>query len=205
MAAQLRPVAGRPDRGKPVIVIPGLLASDILTRPLRSALNSAGMRAFGWRQGIDSGARRSKFAGMLARIDAVSAQSGEKLAMVGWSLGGLYARELAKRRPEAIDLVVTLGTPFSHGLRRNNAWKLYEAINDHDVDHPPIPVDPPEKPRTYTIACWSPNDGIVAPASAAGEDGEVDERIELSCRHTEFVSDKQALATVTSRIAAWEH
>jgi hypothetical protein len=66
-------------------------------------------------------------------------------------------------------------------------------VNDHDVDHPPIRVDPPEKPPVPTLAFWSPRDGIVAPGSASGKEGERDRAIELHCRHNEFVSDPEAL------------
>jgi pimeloyl-ACP methyl ester carboxylesterase len=204
LAARFRPAAVPAAGGTPVIVIPGLLTGDSLTRPLRSALNAAGFHAVGWNQGFNWGARRRKFQGTLDRIDRLFLDTRRKPVLLGWSLGGLYARELAKRRPDAVALVMTLGAPFSHGLRRNNAWKLYEAVNDHDIDHPPIAVAPAEKPRVHTMAFWSPNDGIVAPASAAGEDGEVDERIELDCRHLELVSDPEALDRIVSRLSRWE-
>jgi pimeloyl-ACP methyl ester carboxylesterase len=204
LLAQAHKVRKPDPNGSPVIVIPGLLTHDFLTRPLRGALNSAGFAAIGWAQGLDRGARPEKFSGLLRLIDKRYMEAGRPVILIGWSLGGLYAREVAKRRNGKVDLVVTLGTPFSHGLRRNNAWKLYEAINDHDVDHPPIAVDPPEKPRVYTIACWSPNDGMVAPVSAAGEDGEVDERMELHCRHNELVSDPQTLHRLVQRLVRWQ-
>jgi pimeloyl-ACP methyl ester carboxylesterase len=124
------------------------------------------------------------------------------VSLIGWSLGGLYARELAKRRPGSVAMVVTLGTPFSQSLRANNAWKLYEAINDHDVDHPPVPIAPDVKPPVPTVAMWSPRDGIVAPASAAGEDWEVDRRVALSCRHNEMVSDPEALKAIVAALAS---
>ncbi len=123
------------------------------------------------------------------------------MSLIGWSLGGLYARELARHRPDDVAEVITLGTPFSLGQRRNNAWKLYEAINDHTVDDPPVPVAPAVKPRVRTIACWSRRDGIVAPESARGQKGEVDEDVELHCRHNEFVSDPEALETILRLLA----
>lgn len=207
LAAQLRrpPVkgegAGDGSDGVPVLVLPAFLANDLPTGLLRRTLEASGFRAYAWRQGINAGARRGKFERLLRRIDIIHAETGRRLVLIGWSLGGLYARELAKRRPDKVQLVVTLGTPFSGGLRRNNAWKLYEAVNDHDVDHPPVEVRPGEKPPVHTIACWSPRDGIVAPASAGGRDGEADERVELSCRHNELVSDPEALRTIVALLA----
>jgi predicted alpha/beta hydrolase family esterase len=150
----------------------------------------------GWGQGVNSGARGTKLAGLLTRIDRLHAKYGQQLVLVGWSLGGLYAREAAKRRADKVEAVVTLGTPFSHGLRDNNAWKLYEALNDHDVDHPPVPVNPPEKPPVRTVAIWSKQDGIVAPASASGEAGQADEQVEVHCAHNELVSHPEALRAV---------
>ena len=147
------------------------------------------------------GARRRKFAALVKRIDQLADVTGEKLVLIGWSLGGLYAREAAKRRPDKVAMVITLGTPFSRGLRDNNAWKLYEAVNDHDVDHPPIRVAPEQKPQVRTVAVWSPNDGIVAPASASGRSGEADEQIEVQCCHNELVSHPQALDAVLHALA----
>jgi alpha/beta hydrolase fold len=184
------------ERNRAVIVVPAFLAPDFLTLPLRRALQASGHRTWGWGQGFNMGARRQKFAALLRRIDHLADATGEKLVLVGWSLGGLYAREAAKRRPDKISMVVTLGTPFSHGLRDNNAWKLYEAINDHDVDHPPVRVTPELKPPVRTVAIWSPNDGIVAPASASGRLGEADDQIEVRCAHNELVSHPQAIAAV---------
>ncbi|HEX8223716.1 MAG TPA: alpha/beta fold hydrolase [Allosphingosinicella sp.] len=205
LAAQLRPprLAEPVGRGRAVMVLPAFLANDLPTGHLRRTLAGCGFDARGWGEGINLGARSGKFERLLARIDAVAAAArGGRLALVGCSLGGLYARELAKRRPEKVALVATLGTPFSGGLRRNNAWKLYEAVNDHDVDHPPVPIDPAAKPPVRTLAFWSRRDGIVAPASARGREGERDEAIELHCRHNEFVSDPEAVKALVRALGA---
>lgn len=183
-----------------VIVVPGFLAADFVTLPLRRALRAAGHRTWGWGQGFNMGARRAKLDRLLARIDRLAEATGERLVLIGWSLGGLYAREAAKRRPKAVGRVITLGTPFSHGLRDNNAWKLYEAINDHDVDHPPVPIAPADKPIMRTVAIWSSQDGIVAPASAGGRKGEADEQIEVHCPHNELVSHPGAIGAVLAAL-----
>jgi pimeloyl-ACP methyl ester carboxylesterase len=203
LAALPRPARVREDvgRGRGVIVVPAFLANDLATAQLRRTLKACGFRARGWSQGLNPGARRTKFEGLLERIEALAAESSEPVALVGWSLGGLYAREAAKRRPDKVRLVATLGTPISQGLRANNAWKLYEAVNDHDVDHPPIRVDEAEKPPVPTLAFWSRRDGIVAVASARGEDRARDRAIELHCRHNEFVSDPDALKAIVAALA----
>ncbi len=202
-AAQLRrhPRCRTPGPKRAVIVVPAFLAADFVTLPLRRALRAAGHRSWGWGQGINVGARRAKLAGLIGRIDHLADATGGKLVLIGWSLGGLYAREAAKRRPDKIAAVITLGTPFSQGLRANNAWKLYETVNDHDVDHPPVRVTPEEKPPVPTIAIWSPADGIVAPASASGRPGESDAQIEVHCPHNELVSHPEALRAVLDSLA----
>ena len=198
LAAQFRrhPRARRPGGRLPVIVVPGFLAPDFVTLPLRRALGAAGHRTWGWGQGINTGARRRKFERLLERIDRIAWATDQRIVLIGWSLGGLYAREAAKRRPSQVATVVTLGTPISHGLRDNNAWKLYEAVNDHDVDHPPVPIAPDMKPPVRTVAIWSTEDGIVAPASASGRPGSSDEQIQVRCPHNELVSHPEAVRTV---------
>jgi pimeloyl-ACP methyl ester carboxylesterase len=197
-AAQFRRPRRTGSRGseRAVIVIPGFLTPDLATLPLRRELRASGHRPWGWGQGFNMGARRSKFDGLLRRIDRLAFETGEKLVLIGWSLGGLYAREAAKRRADKVGMVITLGTPFSRGLRDNNAWKLYEAVNDHDVDHPPVPVTPEQKPPVRTVAIWSAEEGIVAPASASGRPEESDEQIEVHCPHNELVSHPEAAKAV---------
>ena len=199
MLSQFAPVpVNRPDigRDRPVLVLPGLVANDVPTHLLRRTLKACGFRAFGWDQGINRGMRSDLLERLEQRLDEILDQSSSPVAVVGWSLGGLYARELAKRRPDDISIVVTLGSPFSVDLRDNNAWKLYEAINDHPVDDAPVPVQVNEKPPVRTIAIWSSRDGIVAPASASGKSWESDEQLEVHCKHNELVSDPKTLETL---------
>ena len=205
LAAQVRrPPVLEPDAGgrRAVLVLPAFLANDLPTTLLRRTLDACGFRAFGWANGLNLGARPDTLERLGRRLDEVISEAGAPVAVIGWSLGGLYARELGRHRAEQVSMVITLGTPFAFGQRRNNAWKLYEAINDHRVDNPPVPAAPALKPPVRTVACWSPRDGIVAPASARGTPEEADERVELSCRHNEFVSDKQALAAIVRILAS---
>ena len=107
----------------------------------------------------------------------------QPVTLIGWSLGGLFAREVAKHRPDLVRLVITLGSPFSGDPRANNAWRIYEWLNDHSVESPPIGGDLALKPPVRTVAIWSPIDGIVAPLAARGLPGESDQQIELRVRH----------------------
>ena len=185
--------------GLPVMVIPGYLSSDRATRLLRHALRSAGHRAYGWGLGFNRGARSD----LLDRMEdqLVRAGSGEPVTLIGWSLGGLYAREVAKRRPELVRQVITLGTPFSGDIRANNAWWIYEMLNEHRVDCPPVEVRIGEKPPVPTIAFWSRRDGIVAPACARGEPHECDEAIAVDCTHMGFMTQRRAIEAVLDVLA----
>ena len=93
------------------------------------------------------------------------------MILVGWSLGGVFAREVAKVRPELVAKVVTMGSPFSGDPRSNNVWRLYEWIAGHPVDKPPIDTDTAEKPPVPTLALWSRKDGIVSIRSTRGLPG----------------------------------
>jgi pimeloyl-ACP methyl ester carboxylesterase len=194
-----KPIIAEPmGEPRPVLVIPGFLANDVSTSLLRRTLSAAGCSAYGWHMGVNLGVRPETLERLGARLDTIIAEAGGPVALVGWSLGGLYARELAKRRTEDVDLVITLGTPFSGDLHANNAWRIYERINDHKVDSPPVEVDLPVKPAVRTVALWSPRDGIVAPACTRGVEGEADERIELRCTHMGFAIDAEPLRTIVN-------
>lgn len=87
---------------------------------------------------------------------------------------------------------------LSGSLRANHAWKLYELINRHKVDVPPIDVVLGEKPPVPTYAFWSRRDGIVAAASACGHAHESDEQFELDCTHVGFATDLSAISHVVA-------
>ncbi|HEX5183089.1 MAG TPA: alpha/beta hydrolase [Allosphingosinicella sp.] len=184
---------GPPD-GPPVFVIPGFLASDRGTLGLQRALGAAGFHATGAGIGFNLGAKPDTLERIIANLEAFA--RGRKAVLVGWSLGGIYAREIAKLRPDLAAKVVTLGTPFSGDPRANNAWRLYELVAGHKVDDPPIRATLSEKPPVPTIALWSRRDGIVAPASARGKAGERDTAIEVDSSHMGFAVDARAWPAV---------
>ena len=101
--------------GHPVLVLPGLVASDTSTRPLRSFLKNRGYAVTGWGQGRNFGLRHGVRDAMIDLVKEANDQHGRKVSLVGWSLGGLYARQLAKMMPERVRSVITLGSPFEIG------------------------------------------------------------------------------------------
>ena len=184
------------------MVLPGFLATDRTTLGLQRALAGAGYRVSGWGLGMNRGVRPDTLQGIAARLEGFAA--GEPVILVGWSLGGIYARELAKLRPDLVSKVVTLGTPFSGDRRSNNVWRLYEAIARHPVDKPPVGGDPAVKPPVPTLALWSRFDGLIAPAAARGEPGERDREQELDCRHMGYAVSGRAFPKIIEAIAAFD-
>lgn len=196
-----QPVAGARDgAGLPVMVIPGILSSDNATALLRRTLEATGYRAHPSQLGFLTGIQPRTLARAIDRLAEIAGAEGRKVALVGWSLGGLYARVLAQRHPELVELVMTLGTPFSGSRRANNAWRLYEAINDHKVDAPPVPDDPAVKPPVPTIAIWSRTDGVIAPAAARGLPHERDAEVEVPFSHFALASTRPAIARVVTEL-----
>jgi alpha/beta hydrolase fold len=186
--------------GRAVMVIPGFLASDQTTSRLRRSLQGAGFQSYGWGLGRNKGIKADIFERLDKRMDELAIDT--PVTLVGWSLGGLIAREYAKHAPHRIGKVVTLGSPFSGDLRANNAWRVYEFVAGHKVDSPPIEVSLAEKPPVPTCALWSAKDGVVAPYSARGRRHESDERIELDCSHMAFVARPDAIRMTARAIAA---
>lgn len=187
---------GPPD-GPPALVLPGFLATDHTTYALRHALAEVGWRVHGWGYGWNLGVREDTLDRLEACLDKMGAK--EPVLVVGWSLGGLYARELARTHPKRVRAVVTLGSPFSGDLHQNNVWRLYELVAGHKVEDAPIPRIT-EKPPVPTLAIWSRQDGIVAPRAARGLTGERDEAVELDCAHMAFGVSERAARQVVSEI-----
>lgn len=187
-----------PEDGPPALVIPGFIASDRTTMELRRALARAGFRVHPWRQGVNMGARVDTLEVLKRSVDACGAC--EPMLLVGWSLGGLYAREIARAEPDRVRAVVTLGSPVWGDRRRfTNVWKLYERIAGHPVDDPPIP-DREEKPPVPTLAIWSRKDGIVAVPSARGTKVTRDRAVEVASSHMGFGVSRRATRKVAAEI-----
>src|SRR5262245_13535811 len=98
--------------GHPVLVLPGFMADDASTVALRSVLWSRGYRVHRWGLGRNLGPRAVVVHGLVDRLDAIHRKSHSSVSLVGWSLGGIYARALARWRPQTVRRVITLGSPF---------------------------------------------------------------------------------------------
>src|SRR5260221_12743434 len=115
--------------GHPVLVLPGLAASDASTRPLRAYLTEQGYAAHGWKQGPNHGPRAGVEEGMQARLAELAERYQRKVSLIGWSLGGVFARELARRRPAQVRQGITPGSPFANDPKGSHTWQLYAALS----------------------------------------------------------------------------
>lgn len=190
--------------GHPVLVLPGLLASDLSTQPLRSFLKAQGYAVHGWKQGRNLGLRAGLEAAMLDRIDELYERHGHrKISLVGWSLGGIYARQLAKLRPDKVRLVISLGSPFTGSPKATNAWRVYEFAsgqNVEDTDHHfagPL-ADPPPVPTT---SIFSRTDGICAWQTCLNVESDQVENIEVYGSHCGLGHHPAAVYAVADRLA----
>lgn len=179
-----------------VMLLPGFGTHPVRMRHMARKLEQAGHVVKRWGLGVNLGPTRENFELLNARVAELHRRYGEKVWLVGWSLGGIFAREIAKRQPEAVAKVVTMGSPFSGDGHANNVWRLYHLITGHSVDNPPIGRNRAEKPPVPTVALWSPRDGLVHARCARGKPGERDRAIALRCSHIGFAYSDEAIAAV---------
>jgi dienelactone hydrolase len=187
--------------GHPVMVLPGFMVDDARLALLKATLEEANYRAYGWGQGRNLGVTADMLERLDVQMDQIEQEERGPVTLIGWSLGGLIAREYAKYAPHRIARVVTLGSPFSGSPRANHAWRLYEWVAKHPVDAPPIEAILAEKPPVPTYALWSRRDGVVAPASARGLPGESDAAIEVNCTHLSFACAPEAMTAILDVLA----
>ncbi|MEO0032789.1 MAG: hypothetical protein RIS94_2547 [Pseudomonadota bacterium] len=188
-------------RSRAVMLLPGFGTHPVRMKAHTRALEAAGHRVSDWGLGFNFGPSGDRFDRLCQRVVTMARREGEPLVLVGWSLGGIFAREVARRHPEAVAMVVTMGTPFSGNRRANNAWRAYQLIAGHSVDDPPVGREMAIKPPVPTVALWSARDGIVAPRSSCGRKGERDRAIALRCTHIGFAGHPEAVRTVAALIA----
>ena len=188
-------------KGRPALVIPGLTTTDISTTLLRRMLAARGFVPEGWGLGMNRGADPEKLERLEKRIATLHRQHGKPVVLIGWSLGGLYARVLAQRVPEHLSMVVTVASPFAGDRKANNAWKIYEYLNDHKVDEPPFEENLEDKPPVPTIAIWSSVDGIVAPECCCGDEHMSDHRLQIDVPHFTIGTSRRAIEKIIGKIA----
>jgi pimeloyl-ACP methyl ester carboxylesterase len=163
-------------------------------------LERAGHEVKRWGLGFNLGPSERNFALLEQRVREIRERYGQDVVLVGWSLGGIFARELAKRCPELIAKVITMGSPFSGMPYDNNAWPIYQLVTGHSVEAPPIEAQLALKPPVETVAFWSPRDGVVSPRSACGRPGERDRALAVRCTHLGFANSPLAIRAVAEEL-----
>ena len=195
--------------GHPVLVLPGLLGDDSSTAALRCFLASLGYAVQGWGQGPNLGLRDGVFAAMQETLAAIHAREQRKVSVIGWSLGGVYAREIARDAPRLVRQVVTLGSPlYGDPESSSNATAVYHFVSGQPrgenirriAEPPPVP----------TTSIYSRTDGIVSWGSSVEREGAQTDNIEVnSASHAGLGTNALVLYAVADRLAQaegeWTH
>ncbi len=190
--------------GHPVLVFPGLAASDLSTGPLRRYLKGRNYAPHRWRQGRNLGPRPGVLAKCERAVLQLRERYGRKVSLIGWSLGGIYARETAKQLPDAVRSVITLGTPFAGHPRATNAWQLYEFVSGETVDSRRDWDEIRKAPPVPTTSIYSSTDGIVAWQCSVQDAGPLTENIEVEASHIGLGVNPAVLYAIADRLAQAE-
>ena len=194
--------------GHAVLVYPGFMAGDFSTRPMRRLLRSLGHDAMGWGQGRNLGPSAGKdgdtIERALANIQSVHASSGRRVSLVGWSLGGLFARELAKLAPQAVRAVITLGSPFAGPPGATNAHRLYQWLHRGKPRRGPAHSSLLAPPPVPTTSIYSRSDGVVPWQCSVEAAGVLSESIEVAASHLGLGVNPTALYALADRLAQAE-
>lgn len=189
--------------GHGVLVLPGFMATDTSTAPLRSLLNDLGYRAEGWGLGRNVKVDNARVAAMSDCVDRLADQTGRKVSIVGWSLGGVFARELAKQAPDKVRLVISLGSPISDDRGHTNARRLFEWLNGDE----PEPMqggrfrDLGEAPPVPTTSILTRTDGVVHWRGSVQQAGGQTENIEVVASHCGLGVNPAAIYAIADRLA----
>jgi pimeloyl-ACP methyl ester carboxylesterase len=139
---------------------------------------------------------------MLSRIDELfERHGGRRISLVGWSLGGLYARQLAKIVPEKVRCVISLGSPFAGSPRSTNAWRTYEMVTGTSIGDQDLPDRLAEAPPVPTTSIFSRSDGIVAWRACLNSDGPQVENIEVHGSHCGLGHHPAVVYAIADRLA----
>ncbi len=186
--------------GHPVLVLPGFMGSDLSTRALRAFLRERGYAAHGWRLGRNIGPTAQVVSGLARRLADLRRRYDRRVSCIGWSLGGVYARELARHHPDDVRQVITLASPFRH-LDAVNVPRFLRARREPHPDEAalrerlaaPLPVP--------TTAIFSRSDGIAAWRSCVGDPGPSSENLEVQSSHLGIGHHPVVLLTIADRLA----
>jgi pimeloyl-ACP methyl ester carboxylesterase len=188
--------------GHTVLVLPGLVASDVSTAPLRRFLKDRGYDARRWDLGRNLGPGNGVLEALVKRVRDLRAESGRKISIIGWSLGGIYAREIAKLTAGDVRCVITLGTPFAGPVKATNAWQIYELASGEKAEHRTGQFDLKTPPPVPTTSIYSRTDGVVAWQCSVQAPGKGEtENIEVEASHVGLGVNPSVLYAVADRLS----
>jgi pimeloyl-ACP methyl ester carboxylesterase len=192
--------------GHPVLALPGFLASDLSMAPMRRYLKELGYDAHAWNMGRNLGGLSSLRGALRDLLKQTYETTGRKVSIVGWSLGGVYARDLAVQLPDMVRSVITLGSPFANDVRATNATRLYEALSGEGVnDNPEIREAIAGDLQVPATSIYSRTDGIVNHRTCLLRPSETAENIEVYlASHVGLGVNPAALWAVADRLAQRE-
>lgn len=190
--------------GHPVFVLPGFLTNDGRTRHLRAFLTRLGYAVYGWGEGVNWGPTHHAVTAVERRLKEIRRRHGRRVTLIGHSLGGVLARELAKKFPDDVRQVVMLGSPVSLPTATNLAVFFRMLSRFHspvllgsdlvEMNRPPPEVIP-------VTAIYTRDDGIVAWQSCLEQPGERRENIEVRGTHSMLPANIEVLRLVADRLA----
>ncbi len=189
--------------GHPVLVLPGFGATDASTVPLRHFLEKQNFTPYKWQLGRNLGGV-DFLEDVILRAHDIAYQSGQKLSLVGWSLGGVYAREVARRHPHIIRQVITLGSPFQHVGHGNNIKWIYEFVTQNEIEtmDPQLIADMRHSPPVPTTAIYTKGDGVVSWRCCIElEEDHQTQNIEVSGSHCGLGHNPVVLFCIADRLA----
>ena len=190
--------------GHPVVVYPGLGGGALTTSHLRKFLRDCGYEPHDWQGGINTGPDRDLDEWLhahVARVQQMHAASGHKVSLIGWSLGGVYAREVAKLCAPSVRQVITLGTPFGAMRDANHAGTIFKLLGG-DTSHltPELEARLRERPPVPTTSLYSKADGLVCWQGCLQQEDEGTENVEVSASHLGMGVHPEVLRIVADRL-----
>lgn len=188
--------------GHPVLVLPGFMATDLSTRPLRRFLNKSGYTAYGWDLGRNY-AQEKFLDELIIKVEKLYLEHKQKITLIGWSLGGIYARQVAKDRPHLIRQIITLGSPFRAIHKPNHANWLHKLLtNGQGVDgvDPQLMEDIPLPAPVPTTAIYSKQDGIVPWNACIESEDDLHQNIQVNGSHLGLGVNNTVLDIIADRL-----
>lgn len=198
--------------GHPVLVLPGFMASDFSTLRLRNYLNDLGYQSYGWELGRNYGKEEMLYA--IADVtEKLFETHGKKVSLIGWSLGGVYARQIAKMHPDKVRQVITLGSPFMGISEANNVAWIYNLITGGQKVaevNPELLADLVNPAPVPTTCIYSKQDGVVPwEFCMEAEEDSIHQNIEVRSSHLGMANNPSVLKIITDRLQysreTWEH